>query len=83
MEKSKIQLPYINTTLAIDEIIHLNHDESSGLVKISERTGARKDRYSSLAYNIYVAGQIEARMRKKRASSISSVTFMFRAPKIK
>lgn len=83
MEKSKIQLPYINTTLAIDEIIHLNHDESSGLVKISERTGARKDRYSSLAYNIYVAGQIEARMRKKRASSISSATFMFRAPKIK
>ena len=46
----------------------------------------RKDRYSSLSYNYYVAMQLENEMRKK-ASRLASLTqpeeFVFRAPKIK
>lgn len=82
-EKMQLQLAYINTTLAIDEIIHLDHDESSGLIKISERSGARKDRYSSLSYNYYVACQIESKIRKKKSTSVEHAVFMFRAPKIR
>ena len=66
-EKIKIQLPYINTTLLINELINLQHDETNGKVKIYEKAGMRKDRYSSLAYNYYVALQIENKMNKKRA----------------
>ena len=82
-EKLQLQLAYINTTLAVDEIIHLNHDESSGLIKISERAGARKDRYSSLSYNYYVACQVESKLRKKKATTAEHALFMFRAPKIR
>ena len=83
-EKSKLLLPYIHTTLLIDELINLQHDESSGKIKLKERTGWRKDRYSSLAYNYYVATQLEARLsRKRRGETASPERFLFRAPRTK
>ena len=83
-EKIELQHPYIDTTLLVDEMINLNHDESGGVVKITEKSGKRKDRYSSLSYNYYVACQLEIKnSRKKRHSLSSSIGFMYRAPKIK
>lgn len=82
-EKLKIQMPYVQTTLAIDEIIKLEHDESSGLVKISEVAGNRKDRYSSLSYNYWVACQLESMARKRHTVSSPESIFTFRAPKIR
>ena len=76
-EKLKLQMPYINTTLLIDELVRLQHDESGGKVKISEKAGMRKDRYSSLAYNYYVAIQLENRMQR-RSSAAGSLTDKFR-----
>ena len=58
-ERAELQLPYIHTTLLIDELTKLQHEESGGKVKIHEKSGMRKDRYSSLSYNYYVAIQIE------------------------
>lgn len=81
-EKIQLQLPYINTTLLIDETTKLQHEESGGRVKISERSGMRKDRYSSLSYNYYVAMQIEAKMNKKRSMVGEESNFEIRAPKI-
>ena len=83
-DKALFTLPYINTTLLISELINLKHEESGGLVKISEKSGMRKDRYSSLSYNYWVACQLEKNI-KKRSSGSNSVSdvFMFRAPKIK
>lgn len=52
-EKTSLQLPYIYTTLLIDELVKLQHDESGGRVRIFEKAGMRKDRYSSLSYNYY------------------------------
>lgn len=83
-EQVVITLPYIETTLLISELINLNHEESSGLVKISEKSGKRKDRYSSLAYNYWVSCQIEKNLSKKNNYTETPLdTFMFRAPKIK
>ena len=84
-DKTKLLLPYINTTLLINEIVNLRHEESNGLVKLSEKSGMRKDRYSSLSYNYYVALQLENEMRRKtiRVSDDGSTPFVFRAPKIK
>lgn len=81
--KMQFELPYINTTLLINELINLNHDESSGYVKISEKAGMRKDRYSSLSYNYWVACQIEAKLSRKTSSNDIDNMFVFRAPKIK
>ena len=64
-EKIQMQLPYINTTLLIDELTKLKHEESNGRIRIYERAGMRKDRYSSLSYNFYVASQLESKIAKK------------------
>lgn len=75
-EKMQIKLPYIHTTLLIDELVNLQHEESGGKVKIFEKSGMRKDRYSSLSYNYYVATQLENKLAK-RYSSNAQVSDMF------
>lgn len=81
-EKVKLQMPYAHTTLLIDELVNLQHDESSGRVRVYEKSGRRKDRYSSLSYNYYVATQIESRLAKKGARDYDSDFFVYRAPKL-
>ena len=80
-ERMQLQLPYIHTTLLIDELTKLQHEESSGKVKIYEKTGMRKDRYSSLSYNYYVAIQIESKLNKKQSVNSSSLdAFVIKPP---
>jgi len=79
-EKMKIQLPYINTTLLINELINLQHDDSSGYVRIYERSNMRKDRYSSLSYNLYVGSQLEIELSKPKNLVPDSSYFAFKAP---
>lgn len=64
-EQMQIKLPYIHTTLLIDELVNLQHEETGGKIKIFERSGTRKDRYSSLSYNYYVATQLESKLAKR------------------
>lgn len=81
-EKMQLQLPYIHTTLLIDELTKLLHEESGGKIKIYEKSGMRKDRYSSLSYNYYVASQLEAKMNKKSKMNVqSSEQFIIKPPK--
>lgn len=80
-EKVQLQMPYVHTTLLIDELVKLRHDESNGKVKIYERSGMRKDRYSSLSYNYYVSTILESRINRKRHTDDGTEDwFMFRAP---
>lgn len=77
----KYQLPYIQTTLLIDELINLQHDSAGGKIKIYEKSGMRKDRYSSLSYNYYVAVQIENKLEKRsRSSSDFGTSFFIKPP---
>lgn len=81
-EKINYQLPYINTTLLIDELVKLQHEEVGGKVRVYERAGMRKDRYSSLAYNYYVSTQLEAQMNRRDALSFNNDgMFIIKAPK--
>ncbi len=82
-EKVKLQMPYVHTTLLIDELVNLQHEESGGRVRMFEKAGRRKDRYSSLSYNYYVALQIESKIGKQHSNNFSSDAFLFRPPKIK
>lgn len=83
-EKLQIQMPYINTTLLVDELTKLQHEESGGKVKIFEKSGMRKDRYSSLSYNYYVAIQLENKMSKRQsANSSASDMFIIKPPNYK
>lgn len=82
-EKTKLQMPYVHTTLLIDELVNLQHEESGGRVRVFEKTGRRKDRYSSLSYNYYVATQLESKLGRHREANFGSDVFMFKPPKIK
>ena len=58
-EQLQYKLPYIQTTLLIYELINLEHEVKGTNIKITEKSGMRKDRYSSLAYNYWVQCQLE------------------------
>ena len=80
-ERLKFQMPYINTTLLVDELTKLQHEEFNGKVRVHERSGMRKDRYSSISYNYYVALQIEQRINKRSSMEINiSELFNMKSP---
>ena len=83
-EQLAFKMPYIQTTLLIDELTKLMHEESGGKVKVTERPGMRKDRYSSLSYNYYVAIQIENKSSKRmNMNDCLSDVFIIKPPKQK
>lgn len=82
-EKIRIKMPYINTTLLIDELTKLQYDGSGSKIRVFERSNMRKDRYSSLSYNYYVAMQLEAKMGRKSGDADISESFAIRAPRPK
>ena len=83
-DKLRVQMPYVHTTLLVDELVKLQHEETSGKVRVYERSGMRKDRYSSLSYNYYVSTQLEGKISRTRSSDYKiSDIFMFKPPKIK
>lgn len=58
-EQMLYKLPYIQTTLLVYELISLEYETKGTNIKIKEKSGMRKDRYSSLAYNYWVQCQLE------------------------
>lgn len=80
-EQLQLLVPYINTTLLVDELTKLQYEESGGKVRVFERSGMRKDRYSSLSYNYYVAIQLENKMSKRQsANANASDMFVIKPP---
>ena len=63
-EKLNLEMPYINTTLLVNELINLRHEESTGYVKIKTDRRHRKDRYSSISYNYWLACQLEEQLER-------------------
>lgn len=62
----KLQLPYLNTTLLVSEMVNLeadiNHD--TGLIKLKEPKTGRKDRWSAVSYGNYFASMLEKDLLK-------------------
>ena len=68
-EKALIKNPYVQTTLAIYELIKLEHEVKNNEIRVREVSGMRKDRYSSMAYNYWCACQIELGLKPKAQST--------------
>lgn len=64
-QKMDYKMPFIQTTLLVYELINLGHEVKGTNVKIIEKSGMRKDRYSSLAYNYWVQCQLEREILNK------------------
>ena len=81
IQKVEMKLPFIQTTLLINELINLQKDDSNGQIRLKERPGMRKDRFSSLVYNNYCVGELAKQLRSYDNDSIDlSHTLMFRKP---
>ena len=65
VQQVSMRMPYIQTTLLINELINLTHDTSNGLIKVKEKTGMRKDRYSSLQYGYALLQELSKDLKPK------------------
>lgn len=65
VQQVNMRMPYIQTTLLINELINLSHDTSGGLIKVKERSGMRKDRYSSLQYGYALLQELSKGLKPK------------------
>lgn len=82
-DRLRLKAPYINTTLAINELINLETEVKGNYVKVKERTGCRKDRFSSLSYNIWVGNQIEKDYESQKSKKdFNEMIFEFRQPNL-
>lgn len=78
------KLPYTHTSLLVTELINLEYETRNNVIRVKEKPGMRKDRYSSLSYNIYVAKAIERDMAILNSKkSIENIVFNFRSPKLR
>lgn len=64
-EQVQYRMPYIQTSLLVTELTKLEYEVKGTNIKIKERAGMRKDRYSSLAYNYWVQCQLEREILRK------------------
>lgn len=81
-EQMQYKLPYIQTTLLVYELINLEYEIKGTNVKITEKSGMRKDRYSSLAYNYWVQCQLEREMLKKQKTGFDAFDYASKLKKL-
>lgn len=58
-DKVFYERPFIQTTLLVNELVNLEYEIIGGYIKVKEKSGKRKDRYSSLAFANYLAKYLE------------------------
>ena len=64
-EQAMLKLPYMQTTLLINELINLEHTVTGTNVKIKEKSGMRKDRYSALMMGYKICQEIAIKRKPK------------------
>lgn len=74
-EQFQYRAPYVQTTLLIYELINLEYEAKGTTIRVFEKTGMRKDRYSSLAYNYWVQCQLEREMLRKPKSGFDALEY--------
>ena len=82
-EKTRLQMPFIHTTLLVNELINLEYESKGTNIKVFEKSGMRKDRVSSVGYNYWVQKQLSLKLKKpKENTKHSSILSMARRPSI-
>jgi hypothetical protein len=77
-EQLKFTLPFVQVTLLINEMINLERVETNNdLIKLKEPSTKRKDRYSSLGYAVYIAKQLEFKLKPKSEKQDNMLDYCF------
>ena len=72
-ERVRYELPYIQATLLVNELVNLDHKIVGGFIKVEEKAGKRKDRYSSLGFANYLAKTLESKLTKQQSFDASQL----------
>ena len=82
--QTQIKLPYIQTTFLINEMINLEHEMSNNLIKVHEKTGMRKDRYSSFEYGYWVIQELSKNLKPKTQDTNKLIEkFVMKKPELR
>ena len=82
--KTRLQMPFIHTTLLVNELINLEYESKGTNIKVFEKSGMRKDRVSSVGYNYWVQKQLSLKLKKPKGKSFDpSQAFQIRQPKLR
>lgn len=81
-EQVNYKMPYVQTSLLVNELTKLEYEVKGTNIKIKERSGMRKDRYSSLAYNFWVQHQLELNVLRKHQASFNVVDYVQKMKKL-
>lgn len=60
-----MEMPFIQCTALLNELVNLDFEIVGGYIKVKEKSGARKDRYSSIAHANYLARLLERDLTKQ------------------
>lgn len=83
VEQAKLKLPYVQTSFMVNELINLDHEVKGTNIKIKERSGMRKDRFSALEYNYMLCQELIIKERPKKQGNNYNQIFKIRAPRSK
>ena len=72
-EKASLLLPYIQTSLFVNEAISLDYEVTGDLIKLKEKSGMRKDRVSALMYCNSVVQELSNKLKPKTKDEIKSL----------
>src|SRR5690606_35031198 len=81
----EIMLPYIETSLFVDEVMNLKYEAQGNKTKVSRISKQmEKDRYSAVSYGLFYIYLLERENQKKRKETIDARGFMaIKKPKYK
>jgi len=76
-EQTEIIMPYVQTSMLINEAINLDHEIVNNKVKLMEHSGMRKDRYSSMLYNNAVVQILNTELNSKKSNQRQILDMMY------
>ena len=65
-ERLHLEMPYIQTTMMINETINLEYTMMNGKIRVQEAGRARKDRYTALGYGNWFIAMLESELLRKQ-----------------
>lgn len=76
-EQTEIMMPYVQTSMLINEAINLDYELVDNKVKLTEHSGMRKDRVSALLYNNAVVQILNTELNSKKSNQKQILEKMF------
>ena len=83
-EQALLKLPYVQTSLLVNELINLEHEVRGTNIRVYERSGMRKDRYSSIMMNYKICQDLAVKQKpKENKNKLADILPMVQAKRIR